>query len=516
MNWTTDRRGFLKTAGTGFAGAMISPHFAWAAEGDTLRIRMDADLQVLDPFGLIGGIEEAINRATLVSLIKLGDIREGNQWQLWGAEKLDWLDDTRLAFTLRDGLVWSGDFGPVTTADVKYSFERFLGSASAWAYQFENLKEVEIVDDRSGIIHLSVPFEPFLVVTLAGYGGQIVCKAAMEAAGGSYTTEIPASCGPYLMDAWEQQQKVTLVANPAWTGPAQAFQKVEIYIVLDDQAAQLAYEADAFDYTRIAVSAVDQVKGAMPAATVLIEAESTRYVWLTINKNAGPLQDIRVRQAIQYAYDSDAVLQGAFNGLVGRSAGVIQPSTAFARKSNLIATRDVDKARALLAEAGAEGLTLNLLTLTDSTSVTIAQIIQASLGEAGINVEIQPTEDAAYWAEGDMTAGENFKSLELALVSFAGGVDPTENLVWFRADQIGIYNWSFFDDPEYETLYQASLSERDPAKRQAMFNRMEDLMELSGGFVFICFEPLIALHRDSIVPVIIADGHPDPALFRKA
>ena len=516
MSWRTDRRGFLTTAGAGFAAAMASPRFAWAAEGDTLRIRTDSDLAVLDPFGINGAIEEIINRATLVSLIKLGDIREGNQWQLWGAEKLDWLDDTRLAFTLREGLAWNNDYGPVTTADVKYSFERFIGSGSAWAYQFEKLKEVEIVDDRSGIIHLTDAFEPFLVVTLTGYGGQIVCKAAMEKVGGSYTTDIPAACGPYVMDTWEQQQKVTLVPNPAWTGPAMPFARVEIYIVTDDQAAQLAYEADAFDYTRIAISAVAGVKSAPPPGTVLIEAESTRYAWLSINKNAETLKDIRVRQAIQHAYDSDAVLIGAFDGLVGRSAGVIQPSTAYARKTNTIAARDVDKAKALLAEAGAEGITLNLMTLTDSTSVTIAQILQASLGEAGINVEIQPTEDAAYWAAGDMTAGDTYKSLELVLQSFAGGVDPTENLVWFRADQIGIYNWSFFDAPEFETLYQASLSERDVAKRTTIFNQMETLMEASGCFIFICFEPLTAIYRDTIVPVIIADGHPDPALFGRA
>ena len=166
-------------------------------------------------------------------------------------------------------------------------------------------------------------------------------------------------------------------------------------------------------------------------------------------------------------------------------------------------------------KAGAEGLTLNLVALTDSTSQTIAQIIQASLGEAGITVEIQPTEEAAYWALGDKTAGDDYLSLELVLQSFAGGVDPTENLVWFRPDQIGVYNWAFFDSAEYEELYQKSLTERDADKRRAMFNRMEDLMEESGSFVFICFEPLVAIHDSDLKPVILADGHPDPVRFAR-
>ena len=78
-------------------------------------------------------------------------------------------------------------------------------------------------------------------------------------------------------------------------------------------------------------------------------------------------------------------------------------------------------------------------------SQSTAQIIQSSLAEAGITVNIQPTEDAAYWALGDKTQGDGYKNIELVLMNFAGGIDPTENLVWFRPDQIGVYNWSFFD-----------------------------------------------------------------------
>ncbi len=515
MPWSTNRRTFLKTTGAAFAAAAAHPHFAWAADGDTLRIRVAADFQVLDPKGIIGELDDIIPRCTNVTLIRLGDMRDGNQTSLWGAAKLDWASPTSIAFTLREGLTWTGDFGPVTTADVKYSFERIAGSDSAWAYQFEKLREVEIIDDRNGIIHLTEAFAPFLIIALPYYGGHIVCKAAVEAVGGSYTTENPAQCGPYLFDTWEQNQKVTLKSNPDWTGEKPAFAKVEFYIVTDDQAAQLAYEADAYDFTRLAVSAVDQVKAAMPANSVLIEAPSTRYAWLTINMNAEPLKDLRVRQAIQYAYDGDAVLQGAYNGLVPRAAGVVQPGTAFARDKNLIATRDVARAQALLAEAGAEGLTLQLVALTDSTSQIIAQIVQASLGEAGITVEIVPTEDAAYWALGDKTAGDQYKSLELVLMNFAGGIDPTENLVWFRPDQIGVYNWSFFDSPQYEALYQSSLTELDTAKRAAMFHQMEDLMEQSGGFIFIAFEPYLAIHHANLKPVILADGHPDPTQFTR-
>ena len=516
LNWRTDRRGFLAAGGATLAGLALPANFAWAADGDTLRLRVTADFQVLDPKGIIGELDEIVPRCTQVALVRLGDMRDGNKWVPWGAEKIDWIDPTKIGFTLREGLVWTNGFGPVTAEDVKFSFERIAHSDSAWAYQFEKLDHVEVVDARNGIIHLTEAFAPFMVIALPYYGGNIVCKAAVEGVGGSYTTENPAECGPFLFTAWEQNQKVTLTANPDWTGLKPAFSTIEIYIVTDDQAALLAYEADAFDFTRLAVSATAEVKAAMPEGAALIEAQSTRYAWLTINMNAEPLKDLRVRQAIQYAYDGEAVLLGAYDGLTSRATGVIQPSGPFARASNLIAVRDVEKAKALLAEAGVSDLTLKLVALTDSTTQAIAQIIQANLAEAGISVEIEPTEDAAYWALGDKTAGEDYKSLELVLMNFAGGIDPTENLVWFRPDQIGVYNWSFFDSPEFEALYQQGLVEQDEGKRKAIFNEMEDLMEGSGGFVFICFEPYIAIHNANLRPVILADGHPDPVMFTKA
>lgn len=515
LNWRTDRRGLIKASGALLAGLAAGPRLAWSADGDTLRLRATADLQVLDPKGIIGELDDIIPRCTQVTLVRLGDMRDGHPLSNYAAEKLEWLDPQKLAFTLHEGLTWNNGFGPVTAEDVKFSLERIAGSDSAWAYQFEKLDHVEVKDARSGILHLKAPFKPITVIGLPYYGGHIVCKAAVEKAGGSYTTSIPAQCGPYLLDKWEQNQKVTLVANPEWKLDKPAFARIEFYIVTDDQAAQLAYEADSFDFTRAAVSSARQLKASPPKGATLIEAQSTRYVWLTINMNAEPLKDIRVRQAIQYAYDGEAVVQGAYDGLVGRSAGVVQPGTQFAREQNKIATRDVEKAKALLAEAGASNLTLKLYCTTDSTAQSTAQIIQAGLAEAGITVEIMPTEDAAYWALGDKASGDGYKSIELVLMNFAGGIDPTENLVWFRPDQIGVYNWSFFDSKEFEDLYQQGVVEQDDAKRRQIFNRMEDLMEESGCFVFICFEPYLAIHDDNLKPVILADGHPNPTMFTR-
>ncbi len=318
IQWNTDRRTLLKAGGAFLASLASGSRLAWAVDRDTLRLRAVSDLQVLDPKGIIGELDDIINRCTQVTLIRLGDMRDGNPTSNWGAETVEWKDPQTIAFTLRDGLTWNNGFGPVTSDDVKFSFERIAGSDSAWAYQFEKLDKVEVIDPRSGLIHLKAPFKPFWFISLPYYGGHIVSKAAVEKAGGSYTTQIPAQCGPFLLDKWEQNQKVTLVANPDWKGPKPDFNRIEYFIVNDDQAALLAYEADSFDYTHVALTSAKEVKANPPKGSKLIETKSTRYAWLTINMNAEALKDIRVRQAIQYAYDGDAVIQGAYDGLTAR------------------------------------------------------------------------------------------------------------------------------------------------------------------------------------------------------
>ena len=166
LNWSTDRRGLLKAGGALFAGLAARPHFAWAADGDTLRLRATADLQVLDPKGIIGELDDIIPRCTQVTLVRLGDMRDGNQVTPYAAKVFEWKDPKTIAFTLHDYLTWSNGFGPVTAEDVKFSFERIKGSDSAWAYQFEKLDRVEVIDQHSGLIHLTEPFKPFVYISL--------------------------------------------------------------------------------------------------------------------------------------------------------------------------------------------------------------------------------------------------------------------------------------------------------------------------------------------------------------
>ena len=512
-----DRRQFLAGAGAGLAALALTPGLSYAADGDTLVVRGASDIQVLDPAFQNGLLEEEIGRCLFVSLNRLGDVRDGVAWKPYAAKSLEQKSPTEIAFELEDWLTWTNGYGPVTAEDVKYSFERVADpkNASAWAYAFDALDKVEVTGDRTGIIHLKAPSQAFWVTTLPYYMGHIVCKAAVEKAGGKFTTEVPASAGPYLIDKWVPKQSLSLKPNPDWKGEKPAFPNVRFEIVTDDDSAALAYESKAIDYAKISLNTLATYKTKLPEKTTLIEMSGNRFAWISINLANPKFKDEKVRRAIQYAIDVSQIMEGSYAGLAVPATGVVPPALTGHRDA-ILYPADAAKAQSLLDEAGVSGLTVELAALNDKTSQLTCQIVQALLGAVGMTVDIKTYDEGVYWSLGDKTAGDQWQKLEMVLMNFAGGVDPSENLTWFRPSQIGIYNWSQFDSPEFEKLYQEGMAETDQGKRDTIYKKMQDLMEESGGFVFLTHEVFAAVAREGLKPVILADGYLDLARFGKA
>jgi len=513
-NFMMNRRHFLLSAATAATAITLRPGLTYAAEGDTLVIRGASDIEVLDPAFQNGLLEEEIGRALFVSLNRLGDVRGGTKLENYAAKDLKQISPTEIGFELNDWLEWTGGYGRVTAEDVKFSFERVKDSknASAWAYAFDAMDHVEVTGDRTGIIKLKSPSAPFWVTTMPYYMGHIVCKKAVEKAGGKFTTEVPASCGPYVIDTWTPKQSLSLKPNPGWKGPKPAFAKVKFQIVTDDEAAALAYESKAIDYAKISLNTLSTYRDKLPENTTLIEKDGNRFLWLALNVNNPKFKDEKVRRAIQYAMDVEQIMQGSYSGLAKAATGVIPPGMV-GHRDKILYPADAEKAKALLAEAGVSDLTIELASQNDKTSQLTGQIIQAMLGEIGITVDLKPLEDGVYWTIGDKTSGDTWKTLELVLMNFAGGVDPSENLTWFRPSQIGVYNWSQFDSPEFEKLYQEGMAETDQSKRDQIYRKMQDIMEESGGFVFLTHETFAAVARTGLKPCILADGYLDVTRF---
>jgi len=311
--------------------------------------------------------------------------------------------------------------------------------------------------------------------------------------GGKYTTEPPATCGPYVMEH-KQAQWVKMRPNPNWTGPKPAFANIDCIFVTDSESGALAFEAGELDCAKITSSAYARYQKELPDNAALTVAGALQYMWMGINTENPKLADPNIRRAIQMAVDVDSIVAGAYSGTAEKSSGIICPGLVGHRSAPGY-PYDPVAAKALIDEAGASGLKLTLRTLNAQERVLAAQIIQANLAVIGITVEIIPLDSGPFWEMGQESKGDTWKDMELHIMRFGAGPDPYEATQWFVRDQVGIWNWERWSSDEFEELYAKGIAETDSAEREKIYVRMQEIMEETGGYVWLTHEPEVFLHR---------------------
>jgi len=511
------RRAFLQRSSLaliGLAGGGF-PGFCGADRGGVLHIRNYMDVSSLDPVSMVSAAEGLILGAICQNLLRF---RTDGSWgtQLDAAEWFEKTDPTHYAFRLKPGQTFTNGYGEMTADDVKFSFERLVDPAMAAinAPDMGPLSHVEVHDRYSGTFVLRSPYAAFAPIAVAGPSGAILSRAAVTAVGGRFTTQPPCGSGPYSFKSWQAQRKTVVERNPVWTGAEAPFSEIHIYAMPDDKAAEMAFEAGQLDCAQISVETVGPFEQDMPPHSTLRVLPSARNFWLGMNQENPALADIRVRQAIQYAVDVEAVVEAGWFGLAAVSNGPIPKGMTGHRDRALIPPKgDPERARALLEEAG---VTLPLRLRLDVTSkardVTVAQVIQWSLRKVGIEVDIHAQDGGTFLTIGRQDLGDQWRDIQLFMQDFVGMADPYYSMTWFVSEQMGLWNWERFNNEEFDRLNDLALETSDEAERSRIYRRMQDLMEESGCYRFLTNGAMPVIVRTSIKPAFRPDGY---ALFRE-
>ena len=515
------RRRFLQASSAAGLGAATLglPRMSWSAKGGILKIRDYSDISTLDPAYFIAVPEEVVMGAIYNKLVSYKPGRTW-EWQLEAAESIEQIDPTHIKFKLRPGIMYSNGFGEMSADDVKFSFERIIDPAveSPNKGDWGSLEGVEVTDQHSGVIVLKEAFQPMWNIALPYVVGNIISRKATEEAGGKFGNEPPCTSGPYTLKEWSPKQRTVLARNPDWQGEPAAFEEIQILPIDDEKTAEIAFEAGDVDFTRISMSSLAQFEASPPPNSTVEVFPSLYYVWVGMNMENPKLKDPRVRKAIQLAIDVPSVVEAAYFGAAEPSTGIIAPGLVGHRDKSLIPPEaNIAEAKRLLADAGhGGGLDLTIDILNKSTNVTAAQVMQAVMAEAGINLEINLNESGAFWTLGDEKSGDRWKNVELILNRFSMTPDPYDATQWFIQDQIGIWNWERFRSDEFDQLNLQGVSEQDSDKRAEMYRRMQDIMEESGAYRFITHESTPVVFRNTIVPALRPDGLPLLRYFKKS
>ena len=472
------------------------------AKAETLRMAVPTDPSSLDPAFWLSTTDQYLINNIFPKLIryKTSDTWE---WEPGDVDKFEWIDAQTIEFSLRPGMMWTNGYGEVTAEDVEFSFERHLDEELAsWNYmEFESLVDVEVTGTYSGVIKLSRPLPEFNRSPLAWVPGAIISKEATLAAGGTFSTEPPATSGPYKIQEIASGERIVLVRDENWTGAQGAYDEIHLIPIADENARVIAFEAGEIDWLHTSAGSIPALEANLPASAKMEVRETTDPLWLGMTIANPDLADIKVRKAIQMAVDVDAILQAVYAGHASRATGLIGPTLSGYRDVAPPA-RDVQTAKALIGEAGANGLSLQLDHVNTTEMTTAGQIVQANLAEIGLDIVLNPLDEGTFWnLNWDVGAG-----MQLHFVEWVGNPTPSYFVKWFTPGDF--WNWEAFENEEYVALLNQALSEADEGKRSQMYQDLQAMMEDSGAFVFITQPPSVVLYRDSVRPSMYPDGHP--------
>jgi peptide/nickel transport system substrate-binding protein len=392
------------------------------------------------------------------------------------AESARSLDDLNWEIKLRKNVTFS-DGEPFNAETVKANIDYIMNKEnnSVRRVRIDLVKSTTVVDEHTVRITTEKPYPTLL----EGLTEIFMSPARAIKEGPKSLTEKPIGTGPYKLQEWKREQSITLVRNDNYWGPKPQIPVVEFRIIPDVAArvsALLAGEVHLIP--DVPPQSIDQVNksGGVEVRSVV----GRRVIFVAFNTmQPGPLQDVRIRQAINYAVDVDKIIRTVMEGNARRMVGPL-PVINRHLDSKLKPYRvDVAKAKALLKEAGYTGAPISFHTpdgryLKDKE---VAQAIAEQLTEVGINVKLRVGE----WG----TLLDLVKSGKVDGMYFWGRSDTTLDgsmlRDWFHTGS----TWVVYSDKKIDAAIEKALPVVNPERRRQTFAELQAQIQEQAPWLFL-------------------------------
>jgi len=411
------------------------------------------------------------------------------------AERWDVSPDGRIyTFHLRRGVKFH-DGTPFTARHVLSSWLRALdpktkSGAAEPLYPIAGAKEyaqgtgktldgVVVRDDSTVVVTLKEPNAIFPKLLAMPVGSIVPANA------GADLSDKPIGTGPWKLVEWKHDDYLLFARNPDyWGGPPKA-ESLRARIIAEPSTAVAEFESGNVSILRVPESEARDWTENVARQPLLKSVAALQLVYVAMNVNRGPLTDVRVRQAINYAVDVPRIIERLVGGRGTRAAGVIPPSLAGYDSTRKPYAFDQAKAKQLLAEAGhANGIDVELWCSNNPTYVRIAQTMQAYLAAVGIRVKIVQREAAA------TRSAARKGDTDMILKDWYADYPDAENFLGpllTSGSKGSGGNVSFFANPEYDKLVDAARRELDEAKRVELYRQADAIAEREAPMLFLYF-----------------------------
>ena len=384
---------------------------------------------------------------------------------------------------LRSGVKFN-DGTPMNAEAVRFSLDRHLNlKGSGRRSELELVTAIEVVDPLTVRLRLKAPFSPILA-TLADRAGMPVTPAQAKKLGDKFGTA-PVCVGPWTFVERVPQDRIVLEKSKHYFDPSQAkFDRIVFRIIADDNVRLANLRSGDIDMMHL-VAPTDAASLKKEGRFEVSSVTGLHYQSITINlhnkngKNTPPVDlgtplanDPRVREAFDLSIDREALNQVAWDGQYTPGCTPVSPVSPFYDKGRKCPTRDVAKAKKLLADAGlAGGYSFELTVINDPQQRRVGEIIQGMAKEAGFNISLRPAEFASALKDDDDG------NLRAFVGGWSGRVDPDGNIHQFHTCG-GSLNTTGACDEAIDGLLNKAREVSDQTQRAALYKEAIDKMVL--------------------------------------
>lgn len=457
-------------------------------EGGDLVLAVLSDASSLDPAGsndVPSSVVQANIYETLVNRDDDNNIIPGL------AEKWEAIDDTTYEFNLRQGVKFHD--GEEFNADaVKATLDRIRDAevASPRYFLFEMITSVDVVDPHTVRITTEYPFAP-LLAHLSHNGGGIISPKSIEAdyaamqggqKAGTIISEAPVGTGYFKFVSWTPGDEIKLAKNDDYWGD-----KVHVDTVTFKVSSESATRNA--DLERGFVQVADPVQPIEVAginnsdyATVNQKASSS-LSYIGFNTEKAPFDDVRVRKAISMMVNKEEIIEGVYEGFGVPAKGPLAPGIfGFNDDANPI-SYNPEEAKKLLEEAGyGDGFKTSIWTNDNPQRIDMAILLQASLKELNIDVEIEQMEFGTYL---EKTANGEHDMFILGWSNPTGDADYGMYALFHSTQKGNPGNRSFYENPEVDKLLNEGRREANPDERIKIYNTIQEHLIEDAPMVYI-------------------------------
>jgi len=464
--------------------------------GGTLVISLGTDIPIFDPQKSTGMQNLGIIRLVCETLTdmdpKTGEVKP-NLAESWEStpDATTWTVHLRKGIKFHDGTTFTAEAVKVSIMD------RLLNpqAKSPARGSFSMIKSMDIKDDYTVVFH-TTGYAPLMA--LFNYApSEIISPTQYKKLGDDFYKQ-PIGTGPYKFVEHVKGDHVKLVANPEYWNGAPELDTIIMKPIPEAGARVMALESGS-SHVITNVPPADYFRLKADARFYAIQALSQRSMHVSLNTKWGPLKDVKVRQALNYAVDKKAIVDRIFKGTAGIMDCPGIPPSAFGYSKIGVYEYDPAKAKQLLAQAGyPNGFEVELMYgagrfLMDTE---VVEAVQSYLSAVGLKVKITPLEWAAFQAAEAKPVNET--KVQMAFVGFGlPTLDADQALENFRSDSwppLGLEPM-FYQNARFQALDDKGRSITDLAQRKVIYHDATQILFDEAPWIFLYYEPQLHLAR---------------------